>query len=113
MSDIAFAYLLSLMGFAACALAMPRHQPHLAGQAVPAPLPRIAQMAGTALLAGAIAVCIARWQASIGIATWLGVGSFAALSLASMFTYCARRVTLRLLAAIACAAATLFAARHF
>ena len=72
MNTLLLAWLMSLLGFAALALAMERHQRYLAlGQ--PGPwMTHGSRLAGILLLSIALGLCVIRWQPSVGTAIWLG-----------------------------------------
>ncbi|MBN9324326.1 MAG: DUF3325 family protein, partial [Delftia acidovorans] len=55
------------------------------------------RLAGYALLALSLAPCLLRWNASVALAAWLGLLTFAALALGLLLTYApkfARRVAI-------------------
>ena len=65
-------FLCALAGFIALALAMPKHSKHLLGQAVSPATARCAGVLGCMLLALACALSVEQWRMSIGLVTWLG-----------------------------------------
>src|SRR5690606_19000049 len=86
------AYGLSVPGFALLAAAMVRHADALLGQRNQAGLRRGAQLAGSMLLAVALAVCAHAYGMSVGIAVWLGVLTLAAANVGVLLTYAAHRL---------------------
>lgn len=73
--------LVTLAGFVALALAMPRHSKHLLRRTLSPQVARLAKLAGWGLLVVALALAIAQWRFSIGSVTWFGWLSLAGLAL--------------------------------
>lgn len=97
----------STLGFAAfCALslAMPRHQLAVLGREAGQRATQGWRALGWLLLAAALAACLARWNASIAIAAWLGIATFAAMTVGLALTYRPRALPALAGAALAIAA---------
>lgn len=77
--------MVSLLGFFSLALATERYGEHLLGRAPTQGLQLAARVAGWLLLAVALAWGVAELNAGIGIATWLGWMTLAALALVFAF----------------------------
>ncbi|MGJ3257141.1 MAG: DUF3325 domain-containing protein [Alcanivorax sp.] len=73
--------LITLAGFVALCLAMPRHSKHLLRRTLSPQAARLTKMAGWGLLVVALALAIAQWRFSIGSVIWLGWLSLAGLAL--------------------------------
>lgn len=73
--------LLSLAGFIALALAMPKHSKHVLRRHLPDSLRRVMRGLGWALLAVALGLGIAQWQFDVGTVTWLGWLTIAGVAL--------------------------------
>lgn len=74
--------LLSLSGFIALALAMPKHSKQVLRRHLPDSLRRVMRGLGWTLLALALGLGIAQWQFDVGTVTWLGWLNIAGVSLA-------------------------------
>lgn len=94
---------LALAGMASLSFAMDRHHEQLTNQRdVPVRVRWLLRVAGVALLAAAIAPCVAAWGASVGVVAWLGFLSAGALLVALLLAYRPRGVAgLALCAAVA------------
>lgn len=94
---------LAFAGMASLSFAMDRHHEQLTNQRdVPVRARWLLRVAGVALLAAAIAPCVAAWGASVGIVAWLGFLSAGALLVALLLAYRPRGVAgLALCAAVA------------
>lgn len=94
---------LALAGMASLSFAMDRHHEQLTNQRdVPVRVRWLLRVAGAALLAAAIAPCVAAWGASVGIVAWLGFLSAGALLVALLLAYRPRGLAgLALCAAVA------------
>ena len=80
------ALLLSLAGFAALSLAMDRHQAQVLGRTLTHASNHGLQVAGTALLLSALAACMVGQTRSVAAIVWLGLLTFAALSVAALLS---------------------------
>ena len=99
------ALFLAFAAFTAIAASMERHADDL----LPRPRHALAwRVGGYALLAASLLPCLARWNASVAIAAWLGLLTFAALALGLLLTYAP--LAARRLAPVAAAAGLLAAA---
>ncbi|MDM0007270.1 DUF3325 domain-containing protein [Variovorax sp. J22G73] len=79
---------LALAGMASLSFAMDRHHEQLTNQRdVPVRARWMLRVAGVALLAAAIAPCVAAWGASVGVVAWLGFLSAGALLVALLLAY--------------------------
>lgn len=85
MSGLAVFLLLSA-GFAALALAMPRHQRDLFGTGLVQPIGLVLRICGGTLLVAGLVPAIAGSGASIGIVLWFGLAALAALTVALVLT---------------------------
>src|SRR5256885_8125625 len=77
---------------------MDRHQDQLGTEGLAPARLKAWRLAGYALLALSLAPCLLRWNASVALAAWLGLLTFAALALGLLLTYApkfARRVAIR------------------
>lgn len=86
---------LAFAGFAVIAASMDRHQDQLGTEGLAPARLKAWRLAGHALLALSLAPCLLRWNASVAVAAWLGLLTFAALALGLLLTYApqlARRV---------------------
>src|SRR2546427_8316576 len=70
-------------GFAVIAASMDRHQDQLGTEGLAPARLKAWRLAGYALLALSLAPCLLRWNASVALAAWLGLLTFAALALRS------------------------------
>lgn len=85
------AFALTLIGFAALALAMDRHHRQL-WHALPAAwLRRLLRGAGTLALAAALAACVAGFGRGTGWVAWFGLLSAAAIAVVLPLAYWPRR----------------------
>jgi small-conductance mechanosensitive channel len=81
------AIFLAFAAFTAIAASMERHQDQLGTERwLPARLQGL-RLGGYALLAVSLLPCLARWNASVGVAAWLGLLSFSAMGLGLLLTY--------------------------
>lgn len=94
---------LTYAGMAALSFAMDRHYEQLTRlREVPVRLRVSLRLAGTVLLAAAVAPCVAAWGATVGTVAWLGLLSAGALPVALLLPYRPRSVAwLAALAAVA------------
>jgi hypothetical protein len=93
---------LAFAAFTLIAASMDRHQDQLGTEHLQPARLQAWRLGGYALLALSLAPCLVRWNASVAVAAWLGLLTFAAMALALLLTYApqfARRV-----AAVAAAA---------
>lgn len=91
------AFFLAFAGFAVVAASMDRHQDQLGTEGLTPARLKAWRLAGYALLALSLAPCLLRWNASVAVAAWLGLLTFAALALGLLLTYApqfARRVAI-------------------
>ena len=106
-STALMALLLNLTGFAALSLAMDRHQEQVLGRTLTRLPNHGLQAAGTAFLLSALAACMVGQTRSVAAIVWLGLLTFAALSVAALLSYHPRALLpasgLVLLAAVAMA----------
>ena len=100
------AFGLGLPAFAALSFAMERHQEQAFGRPLAPRAGHAWRIAGVLLLGLSLAVCVAQWQWSVGIAAWLGVLSLAAVSVGLTLTYGPRRLVPLGAVALAAGAAT-------
>lgn len=99
---IAIASLLwAFAGFAALAAAMDRHDEPLGTAALAATQRHGWQAGGSALLLLSLMACLQRWNASVGIAAWLGLLTLAAMAWGLVLTYAPERASRLALAAAA------------
>jgi hypothetical protein len=97
------AWTLSFSGFTALCLAMERHHRQTLRTVPTAPIVVALRTGGCALLALALAACVASFPGSLGFVVWLGVLTVAAAPLAFALPYAPR-------AAVTAAACAPFAA---
>lgn len=91
------AFFLAFAGFSVIAASMDRHQDQLGTEGLAPARLNAWRLAGYALLALSLAPCLLRWNASVAVAAWLGLLTFAALALGLLLTYApqlARRVAI-------------------
>ncbi|TDS78766.1 DUF3325 family protein [Comamonas sp. JUb58] len=99
---IAIASLLwAFAGFAALAAAMDRHEEQLGTAAFAATQRHGWQAGGSVLLLLSLLACLQRWNASVGIAAWLGLLTLAAMAWGLVLTYAPERARRLALAAAA------------
>lgn len=79
--------LLAFAAFTLIAASMDRHQDQLGTEQLQPARLRAWQLGGYALLAVSLAPCFVRWNASVAVAAWLGLLTFAAMALALLLTY--------------------------
>ncbi len=68
-----FAWVLSVAGMACLALSMPRHYSEVFSSTIKPSIMMSLRALGWALLAGALAPCVAVWGLSIGIVVWVSL----------------------------------------
>ncbi|MYM80938.1 DUF3325 family protein [Duganella sp. FT50W] len=83
---------LCFAGMAALSLAIDRHHRQAYGDDAPVRKRHLLRTAGTAMLALAIAPCVALWSAGAGFVAWAGMLTVGALLAAVMLPYWPRRV---------------------
>ncbi len=88
---VMLALLLSVAGFAALALSMPRHHRDLFGRPPSPRRTRALFIAGWVFLAAALMPCIAASGWPVGLTVWFGTVSIAGFAVALAMTVAARR----------------------
>ncbi|MBB5320770.1 DUF3325 domain-containing protein [Marinobacter oulmenensis] len=73
---------LSLVGFMALAMAMPKHNRHLLRSELSVFQKRSLRLLGWSLLVLALGLCLRQWGVGIGMVTWLGWLTIAGMVLA-------------------------------
>ena len=81
------ALVISIAGFAALALSMHKHHRDVFGTAPTRGRTLTLQGIGWLLLSASVSICIAHSGWSIGLVLWIGLLTFAALTVALLLTY--------------------------
>lgn len=84
---VLFAQMLTIVGFAALALSMPRHYRDILGRVPKSRVERAMRWAGWSLLGAGLSAAVASSGLAFGIILWAGLVTVAALFVAIMLAY--------------------------